>query len=304
MHTTDPNLRAIPQPDPLLEEVAADVRVAFQGEFGAFGEEAIHMLWRGAAEPVPATTFEDVMHATETSEVDYGMLPLESTLMGGLDVAYDLLSLYDGLTIVAEVIVPVHLCLLALPGSGISDLRTLASHPVILGQCSHFLTRYKHITAMPAWDTAGAARDVRNLEDPTRGAAASRRAAERFGLTVLLEHIEDRHDSQMRFLAVGREPWLLGDGVPARSSVLAVVPSTAGALVAALEPLAEAGFNISHLASRPTREPWKYQFFIEYEHPAGDLRAADALSVIRGVSAEYRYLGTYPQWPLPGVGEG
>jgi prephenate dehydratase len=301
MHTTDPNLRAVPQPDPLLEEVVADVRVAFQGEFGAFGEEAIHMLWRGAARPVPATTFEDVMHATETSEVDYGMLPLESTLMGGLDVAYDLLSLYDGLTIVAEVIVPVHLCLLALPGSTIADLKSLASHPVILGQCSHFLTRYKHIAAMPAWDTAGAARDVRNLEDPTRGAAASRRAAERFGLTVLLDHIEDRHDSQMRFLAVGREPWLLGEGVPARSSVLAVVPSTAGALVAALEPLAEAGFNISHLASRPTREPWKYQFFIEYEHPAGDLRAADALSAIRWASAEYRYLGTYPRWPLPMV---
>lgn len=244
------------------------------------------------------------MHATETSTVDYGMLPLESTLMGGIDVAYDLLNLYDSLTIVAEVIVPVHLCLLAIPGGTIGELKTLASHPVMLGQCSHFLTRHKHIVPQPAWDTAGAAREVRNVEDRTRAAAASRRAGERFGLVVLMDHIEDRPDSQMRFLAVGREPWLLRKEVPARSSVLAVVPSHAGALVAAIQPLADAGFNISHLASHPTREPWTYQFFIEFEHPAGDRRAAEALVMLRAASAEYRYLGTYPRWPMPAAGEG
>src|SRR5688572_9189681 len=149
-----------PAPQPMPGGTATGVRVAFQGERGAFGEEAIHLLWRGEADPIPSASFEDVMHAAETGSVDYGLLPIESTLVGGLDVAYDLLSLHDGITIVSEVIIPVNLCLLALPGPNVRELRTRASHPVMLGQCSHFLTRYRHITAMPSWDTAGAAREV------------------------------------------------------------------------------------------------------------------------------------------------
>ena len=288
-----------PESEPEWQQTTTGVRVAFQGERGAFGEEAIHLLWRGEADPVPAVSFEDVMHAAETGRVDYGLLPIESTLVGGLDVAYDLLSLFDGLYIVSEVIIPVNLCLLALPGASIRDLRTLASHPVMLGQCSHFLNRHKHIAAIRAWDTAGAAREVREMSDPTRAAAGTRRAAERFGLTVLLEHLEDRPDSQMRFLAVGRNPASLADDAPARTAMQFVVPSSAGRLVAALQGLASGGFNIANLASRPTREPWRYQFFVEFDHPAGDPRAEAAVAAAKSVSAEFRFLGTYPRWPVP-----
>lgn len=289
-----------PAPAPLA--TLARVRVAFQGELGAFSEEAIHTLWHGEAEPVPSATFEDVMDAAESRQVDYGLLPIESTLVGGLDVAYDLLGLHDGLSIVAEVIVPVRLCLLGLPGAAIPGLRTLASHPVMLGQCTHFLARHRHITAQPAWDTAGAAREVAESNDPTRAAAGTRRAAERFGLEVLQHHIEDRPDSQMRYLAVAREPTGLRHGVPARTAVLAVFPPAAGALMSAIRPLAAADFNICNLASRPTREPWRYQFFMEFDHPAGDPRVADALVAIRAASDEYRFLGTYPKWPVSEAG--
>jgi prephenate dehydratase len=284
------------EPAPAPQRTLERLRVAFQGEFGAFGEEAIHLLWRGAAEPVPKGTFEDVMSAAESRDVDYGMLPIESTLVGGLDVAYDLLSLHDALKIVAEVIVPVHLCLLAVPGATIKSIRTLASHPVMLAQCSHFLTRHKDITPQPAWDTAGAARDVRDAGDRSRAAAGTRRAAERFELAVLMDHIEDRPDSQMRFLAVAREPAVLPENTPARTAFLAVFPHEAGALVAALGPMAEANFNISHLASRPTREPWRYQFFVEFDHMSGDPRVAVALTAIRRATAEFRLLGTYARW--------
>jgi prephenate dehydratase len=290
----------LPEPSPSPQRTLERLRVAFQGEFGAFGEEAIHLLWRGAAEPVPKATFEDVMSAAEARDVDYGMLPIESTLVGGLDVAYDLLSLHDGLRIVAEVVVPVHLCLLAVPGATIKSLRTLASHPVMLGQCSHFFSRYKHITPQPAWDTAGAARDVRDAGDRTRAAAGTRRAAERFELAVLMDHIEDRPDSQMRFLAVARDAATLAENTPARTALLAVFPHEAGALVSALGPMAEAKFNISHLATRPTREPWRYQFFLEFEHTSGDPRVETALAAIRRATAEFRLLGTYPRWTKSG----
>ena len=288
-----------PEPQAMPGQTATGVRVAFQGERGAFGEEAIHLLWRGEADPVPTASFEDVMHAAETGAVDYGLLPIESTLVGGLDVAYDLLGMHDGLTIVSEVIIPVNLCLLALPGATIRELRTLSSHPVMLGQCTHFLTRHRKITAVPSWDTAGAAREVSEMGDPTRAAAGTRRAAERFGLAVMQEHLEDRADCQMRFVAVGRTPPALDEGAPARTAILFVVPSAAGALVAALQPLADAGFNIGHLASRPTREPWTYQFFVELDHPARDREAEAALAATRRASAEYRCLGTYPRWPVP-----
>jgi prephenate dehydratase len=236
------------------------------------------------------------MTAAEARDVDYGMLPIESTLGGGLHAAYDLLNLHDGLKIVAEVIVPVHLCLLAVPGATITSIRTLASHPMMLGCCSHFLGRYKHITPQPAWDTAGAARDVRDSGDRSRAAAGTRRAAERFELVVLMDHIEDRPDSQMRFLAVARDPATLPENVPARTALLAVFPHEAGALVAALGPMAEAKFNISHLASRPTREPWRYQFFLEFEHASGDGRVPAALAAIRHATDEFRLLGTYRRW--------
>ena len=287
------------EPAPASLATLTRVRVAFQGELGAFSEEAIHTLWRGEAEPVPAATFEDVMEAAETRAVDYGLLPIESTLVGGLEVAYDLLGLHDGLCIVSEVIVPVRLCLLGLPGATIAGLRTLASHPVMLGQCTYFLERHRHIAAQPSWDTAGAARLVAESQDRTRAAAGTRRAAERFGLEVLQHHIEDRPDSQMRFLAVAREPVGLPAGTPARTAVLAVFPPAAGALLSAIRPLAAADFSICHLASRPTREPWRYQFFIEFDHPAGDPRVPDALVAIRAAADEYRFLGTYPKWPVP-----
>ncbi|MGQ0712099.1 MAG: prephenate dehydratase [Gemmatimonadaceae bacterium] len=289
-------LDPLPEPKPAPQRTLERLRVAFQGEPGAFGEEAIHLLWKGTAEPIPKSTFEDVMHAAESRQVDFGILPIESTLVGGLDVAYDLLSLHDGLKIVAEVIVSVHLCLLAVPGATIKSLRTVASHPVMLGQCSHFLSRHKHITPQPSWDTAGAAREVRDAGDRTRAAAGTRRAAERFELAVLMEHIEDRPDSQMRFLAVGREPASIDEGTAARTALLAVFPQQAGALVSALGPMAEAQYNISHLASRPTREPWRYQFFLEFEHVAGDPRVSGALSAIRRATDEFRLVGTYPRW--------
>ena len=285
------------EPRPAPASVAVPLRVAFQGELGGFSEDAILQLWGPDAEPVPQRTFEDVMEAAETGGADFGLLPIESTLLGGVDSAYDLLAMHDGLSIVAEAIVPVRLSLLALPGATLSGIRTLSSHPLLLGQCAHFLARHRRIRTEPAWDTAAAAREVAERGDPTWAAAGPRRAAERFGLTVLVDGIEDRPDSQLRFLAVARDPASPRSGTPSRTAVLCIFPDSAGALIAALRPIAEAGLNISHLATRPTREPWVYQFFMEIEHPALDEDAQRALASLRRATAECRILGTYPRSP-------
>jgi prephenate dehydratase len=289
----------VPEPAPAEQAVFTRLRVAFQGELGAYSEEAVIELWGEDAEPIPMDTFDDVMIAAETGAVDFGLLPIESTLTGGMDHAYDLLSLHDGLRIVAEVVVEVRLALLALPGATLDQIRTLASHPVMLGQCRHFLARHTKIRPKVFWDTAGAARRVRELEDPTRAAAGSRRAAERFGLHVLKDRIEDRPDCMMRFLAVAPDAAAVPEGAPARTAILAVLPHDAGALVSLLQPLARAGFHVSHLATHPTREPWRYWYFLEFDHPAGDPSVRTALEVGRRVSDEFRHLGTYPRWSLP-----
>lgn len=282
------------RPEPIA--VAERLRVAFQGEPGAFSEDAIYALWGPAAEPVPMPTFAAVMEAAEDGDVDFGLLPIESTIVGDVSSAYDLLALHDGLVIAAEVVLPVRLAVLGLPGSKLSGLRTIASHPLILEHCVYFFERYRGIVAEPASDTAGAAREVAEGGDPTRAAMGSRRTAEQYGLDILADGVEDRPDSQFRFLAVAREPAPLPESRPARTAVCCVFPDAAGSLVKGLKPIADASFRITHLAARPTREPWTYRFFLEYEHPALDHRAAQALTQLRHASLECRLLGTYPKW--------
>lgn len=283
-------------PEPMLAGVLERLRVAFQGEPGAFSEDAIHALWGPLAEPVPMPTFADVTDAAEAGDVDFGLLPVESTLVGDVGSAYDLLTLHDCLLIAAEVVLPVRLAVLGLPGSSIARLRSVASHPLILEHCVYFLERHRGIRAEPAADTAGAAREVAERGDPTCGAVGSRRAAEHYGLEILADGIEDRPDSQFRFLAVAREPAPLSEAATARTAVCCVFPDAAGSLVKGLQPIADASFRITHLAARPTREPWSYRFFLEFEHPAFDARATAALDQLRHASLEYRLLGTYPRW--------
>lgn len=288
-----------PELQPMLQATLSPLRVAFQGEAGAFSEEAIVQLWGAEAEPVPMRTFADVMDAAETGSVDYGLLPIESTLMGGVDSAYDLLAMHERLLIAAETVVPIRLCVLGIPGATLADLTQLHSHPLMLAQCAHFLERYKHITPVPSWDTAGAARAVMQAGDPSRAAAGSRRAADRFGLELLADRIEDRPDTQMRFLAVASGPAPLKPGTPVRSAALCTVHDVAGGLIAALQPLAKGGFNVSHFVARPTREPWQYMYYIEFEHNATDPDAARALDAVQKASTTYRLLGTFPRW-VPG----
>lgn len=291
------------EPKPLLAGLAP-LRVAFQGEAGAFGEEAIAQLWRGEAQPVPMRSFDDVMQAAETGQVDYGMLPIESTLIGGVDVAYDLLALHEGLFVVAETVVRVNLNLLALPDTRIEHIKELLSHPIMLAQCSYFLHRHRHITPRPTWDTAGAAREVVERNDPAVAAAAGPLAATRFELEVLAPHIEDRPDTMMRFLAVTSEPAGLAEGTPARTAMLCDLENRPGALFGIVRPPSRLGLNVSHFTSRPTREPWQYQFYIEFEHDAGDARAQQAIDEIRAASTFSRVLGTFPRTLTVSAGEG
>jgi len=267
-------------------------RVAFQGELGAYSEEAVVRLFGEQAIPVPCRENRDVARAIVDGTAEFGVLPLENSLAGTVAASYDAIVGERGVHAIAECTMPIHHCLLAVPGASVETLRVVESHPVALAQCRGFLDRHPQIDARAAYDTAGAARDVAAAGDRTRAAIAGRAAARRYGLEILASDIEDRHDNRTRFVGIGREPARLVPGSPARSLLLVTTDNVPGALMHVLRPLAERGLNLTKLESRPTGEAWRYRFVVEFEHLAGSASAADAIAEVRAHALACETLGT------------
>ena len=275
------------------------IRVAFQGELGAYSEEAVRRHWAGEeTEPVPRRSCMDVVQAVEEGVVDYGLLPIENSLAGIVVATYDALSASRDASVVGETVLPIHHCLLALPGATLEGLERVASHPVAIAQCGRFLEQHRTFEAEAAYDTAGAARDLAGSGDLSRGAIAGRGAAQRFGLEILASDIEDRPDNQTRFLALAREPAVLAPGVDARTAILASTMNVPAALSRLLDPVAEAGLNLSKLDSRPTGKPWSYSFFLEFEHRSDDPELPHVLQEMARRSEAFRILGHFERAPI------
>jgi chorismate mutase/prephenate dehydratase len=266
--------------------------VAFPGERGAYSEDAVTAIWPNA-EPVPARYPLDVAHAVVAGDVDAGILPVENTLAGSVVASYDALAQCEELHAVAEEVVRIRHCLLALKGATLESIQVVESHPVAIAQCTAFLARHERIELRAATDTGRAARDVAQSGDLRRAAVAGLAAATRYGLSVLADGIEDRPDNQTRFLAISRAPAVIATGTAARTSLIFTTPNDPGALVRALTPLAEHGLNLTKLESRPTGEPWTYRFFADIEHNAGDPAYDRALLAMSAATQTLRVLGTY-----------
>ena len=284
------------------QSAARAPRVAFQGEHGAYSEDAIAAHWGGEAEPVPARDSAGVVRAVQLGAVEYGLLPVENTIAGSVGATYDALEEAEGLAVVGEVVTPIHHCLLAPAGASLERLEVVESHPIALAQCRVFFEARPALEVRAAYDTAGAAREVAARGDPRFGAIAGRAAADRYGLAVLAADIEDRPDNQTRFLVLAtrsaasgsaRAGAALPDGAPARTAIVAVAANVPGALVRLLQPLSDAGFNMSKLESRPTGSPWTYRFFVEFEHAANEASLPSTLDAMRAVASSFTVLGTF-----------
>lgn len=275
--------------------MTGSARIAFQGELGAFSEEAIRNI-DPSATATPCRDFIDVAHAVASGEVDAGMLPIENTLAGSVVGSYDALKSCESLHVVAETVVEIHHCVMGIRGAAVGALETVESHPVALAQCTRWLRAHASIAVRAAYDTAGAARDVAARGDVRAAAIAGRHAAARYDLEILAADIEDRSDNQTRFLMVARAPRVLEAGVSARTALLITTPNEPGSLLRVLEPLARNRINMSKLESRPADEPWHYHFFLELDHAAGDPSLATALAELRHATESLRVLGTYPRW--------
>jgi prephenate dehydratase len=269
------------------------VRIAYQGEPGAYSESAADLFKRGA-ETLPCASFEEVFAAVQKGSATHGILPIENSTAGSIHRNYELLVEHD-LPIVGEVELQVEHHLLALPGTRVEDLRRVYSHPQALSQCEDFLHRLKGVEVIATYDTAGSAKLLRDRQITDAGAIASQRAADLFGLEVLKAAIQDYESNITRFLIIARTP---DRAVTAdKTTVVFAVPNTPGSLFKALSVFALRDIDLSKLESRPIRgRPWEYMFYVDLGVSRDDLKCGRALVHLAEFARWVRTLGSYPGW--------
>ena len=275
----------------------ADGPVAYAGEPGAFAEDAVLAAF-GDVERVGVPGFREVFETVAAAGARAGVVPIENLVNGTVRETYDLLLDHD-LAIVDEVVVPVRLCLAALPGEGLESIERVYSHIQALGQAEGFL-RSRPWTTLTTYNTAGAGRLI--VERGERGAAAvlSPRAASAFGLEVLASDIQSVPDNRTRFLVLatpGGAGALASRAGPRRTTLVFAVRNEPGTLLAALREFAERGVNLSKLESRPSRNrAWEYVFWADLDADAAESSCAAAIDGLRAVSTMVRVLGSYPRF--------
>jgi prephenate dehydratase len=273
-------------------------RIAFQGEPGAYSEEALYLLDPKAAS-VPCYEFADVVAAVGEGRADAGLLPIENSLVGSIATNFDLIA-ESPVAIVREVVSPVHHCLLGVRGATRESLRRVLSHPVALAQCERLLGSLAGVEVVAFYDTAGAAAEVARRTDVAIGAVAGALAARRYGLEILLERIEDEPHNQTRFLLVARDGAPPAPGVAAKTTLRLRLPHRPGTLARALAPFADGGLNLTKLESRPDRTtPWQYLFYVDVETRVEEPAMQGALAALRAQGAEIKVLGEYPRFAPP-----
>lgn len=278
--------------------VEANSRVAFQGERGAFSEEAAVKLLGEKIVLVPQPTFEATFAAVGDGLADFILTPIENSLAGSVHRAFDLL-VQSGLSIVGEVVIPISLNLIGAPGASLEQITVVESHPVALAQCEQFFSAHPHVKRIAAEDTAGSVREIVRAGDPSRAAIASRRAAEIYSGTILREHLEDDAENYTRFLLLS--PNANGSPAANKLSLVFQLPHVPGALHHALEPFARRTINLMKIESRPVHgRPWEYRFYLDLQAAASDPEAAAAVAELEKYAVNLKILGSYLSAEVPG----
>jgi prephenate dehydratase len=276
--------------------VKPNARVAFQGERGAFSEEAALKLLGENIELVPRPTFEAAFAAIEEGRADFLLAPIENSLAGSVHRSFDLL-VDSTLSILAEEIIPIAHNLIGVPGAKFEDIAVVESHPVALAQCETFFSEHPRLKRIATEDTAGSVREVVRAGDKSRAAIAGRLAAIIYGGSILREHLEDNRENYTRFLLLAET----SDGaqaVPPNADKLSLVfqlDHRPGALFHALEPFARRNVNLMKIESRPVHgQPWQYRFYLDLQASRRDPDVAAALAELEKLVVGLRILGSYP----------
>jgi prephenate dehydratase len=271
------------------------MRVGYLGPAGTYTEEALRASSPAGVEEVPYPTIYDAVMAVHDRRVDRSVVPIENALEGAVAVTLDTLALEaTDVRIVAEVVHPIHHCVVASRELALADVERVISHPQATAQCRRFLReRLAGAELVVAPSTADAVVSVRDSAEPAV-ALGSRLAAELYGCRILAADVEDHRDNATRFVWLAAE----ADAAEAGSKTSLVFwgggDQSPGWLVHALQELADRGVNLTRIESRPRRTSLgHYMFFVDLEGGATDAPVADALAALRGQVEELRVLGSY-----------
>lgn len=263
--------------------------VGFQGEHGAFSEVAARMF-NPRLIYISCSEFREIFEAVEQGLLQFGIVPVESTLGGSVNEVNEFLANTD-LKIIGEIKIPIHYSLLALPESDHQEIRVAYSHRHALSQCQGFLNR-RGLEGRPYYDSAGAAKMLLQERPEATAAIASNFAAEFYNLEILEEDIEDFSNNFTRFLILAR------DSEPQDGNKCTIFFGTehkAGALFGALKEFADAGINLTRIESMPNRnDPGSYVFFLDFDGSISDDNVMEALARVKNSSSVFKLLGCYP----------
>jgi prephenate dehydratase len=277
--------------------------VVYQGEPGAFSEEAVLRAFAPDIARSAVPTWRSVFEAVAEGDAAAGVVAIESSLAGSIRETYDLLEEFDdrGVRIVGEVSVPVQLALLALPGQALEWIERVYSHAQALAQADTFL-RSRDWQVLTTYNTAGAARMIVDRHERRAAAIASPRVAGLYGLEILANDIQTGEQNRTRFAILACEGEPPSGLLPApaaagrRTTLVFAVRNVPGSLHRCLGAFSERGVNLSRLESRPTRKArWEYLFWVDADADAADPDCAAALEALRAETEMVRILGSYPR---------
>ena len=265
--------------------------VSFQGERGAYSEAAAFAFFNGTEiETVPHPTFAKALDSTVREDTAYTILPVENSIEGSVGESYDLL-MSTPLVASGEIRHRIRHCLIGYAKS-VHDVRTVWSHTQALGQCRRFLED-SDIEAVPAYDTAGSIKRVKEAADSATAGIASKEAAILYGVPVIAEDIADNPNNYTRFLLLSRYERPAPTGRD-KTSIIFSIKHEPGSLYKIMQVFYTNGVNMTKIESRPTKgNAWEYNFYVDFEGHADDPRTAEMLDVIRK-DAFVRILGSYP----------
>lgn len=272
------------------ENLSNSAKLGFQGVPGAFSEEALIKIFGEKRDRKNYSEFEDVFVAIENGEIDYGVLPIENSSTGAISAVMDLLKKYD-FHILAEETVKINQNLLGVKGCSVNTIKEVYSHPQGIAQSSEYL-KDKEWKLIPFHNTATSAKLVKDLNDPSKAAIASVRAANMYDLEILEESINTQKDNTTRFVVIGRDLIVPKDAD--KVSVAFSVENKSGKLYNILKYFAENNINMIKIESRPMKDtPWSYLFYVAFEGSIDTAEARKALKLIEKSSEYFSLLGAY-----------
>ena len=268
--------------------ISKGLRIAFQGERGAYSEMAI-MLNFPASTAIPLKTFHDVFETVKNHQNEIAVVPIENSIEGSVSETYDLL-LQDKIYVSGEIFQRINHCLIV--NKEYKKIINVYSHPQALGQCRNYI-QSKKLEPIPAFDTAGAVKFIKENKMMKSAAIASRRAAEIYEMQILEEGIEDKNNNFTRFFVISKQLVDKPSGKD-RSSIIFALEHKPGSLYQVLKEFSRKSINLTRIESRPTKEtPWEYYFYVDFDGHYNDEKVKMTLNRIKSQTKFFKLLGSY-----------